>query len=412
LAPIKKFRRPDKIILSLSLLLLGGCSILIPKEPLLPPEPWVVVEREFPEPLRDDGDRSSLEASIEKSLTALDLDRSRSSRQIPMASQSLASFFPSEKIVHSLILFQELLKSTSDPKELDRQIRTHFSLWQIQKKENPRPILLTGYFEPILEGSLEPGGAYRYPLYRRPDDLVELPPDENTPEGRRGERRIVRLQNGRPVPYYSRDEIDRQGALEGKGYELLWLKDPWDRYLLHIQGSGQILLPDGRILRVGFAASNGRPYRSIGRVLVERGFLSEEEQSAWRIQKFALEFPRLMEEIFSLNERYIFFRFLETPEGPIGALGIPLTPGRSVAADLSIFPRGAIAYLVAWMPVVDPVGKKMGRIKTARFVLIQDTGAAMRGPARIDLFIGSGSEAGQLAGWIKEEGEIYILLPR
>ena len=307
-------------------------------------------------------------------------------------------------IYDSLLLFREILIGPSNGAEWERKVRERFTFWRLKLEGKSNPILLTGYYEPQLEGNLLPGGEYRYPLYRRPADLIEL----ESPGG----KKAVRMENGQPVPYYSRREIDGQRVLQGKGYELLWLKDPWECYVLHVQGSGKIRLPDGQIVRVGFAASNGLPYRSIGRVLVERGFLPESELSLQKVKEFLRQYPSLGEEILQENERYVFFRALSETEGPIGALGVPLTAGRSIATDLSIFPRGTLAYLASSMPIAGPDGKCLGRKKMRRFVLNQDTGAAMKGPERVDLFMGSGEGAGEVAGLMKEEGEIYFLLPR
>jgi len=220
------------------------------------------------------------------------------------------------------------------------------------------------------------------------------------------------MENGREVPYYSRREIDTEGALQGKGLEIVWLKDPWERFVLHIQGSGQVRLPDGNTLRVGYAASNGRPYRSIGRYLIDQGFLNEKDISMERVRKFMQNNPGSAEEIFSYNERYIFFRIILDSEGPQGALGVPLTPGRSIAADLTIFPPGALAYLMSRQPELDESGNVVGWKPLRRFVLNQDTGGAIKGPGRVDLFFGSGERAGTAAGEMREEGRIYLLLAK
>jgi membrane-bound lytic murein transglycosylase A len=160
---------------------------------------------------------------------------------------------------------------------------------------------------------------------------------------------------------------------------------------------------------VGFAASNGRPYRSIGRYMVEQGFLADKELSLSGVREFIRLHPERMDEIFNINERYIFFRSIPGKEGPIGALGVPLTAGRSVATDPTIFPPGALAYLTAQQPVVDEAGRLKTRKTLRRFVLNQDTGAAMKGPDRVDLFCGSGDQAGRVAGAMREEGKIYFL---
>jgi membrane-bound lytic murein transglycosylase A len=310
-----------------------------------------------------------------------------------------------------LVLFREILQRTTDDAEVDRQIRSNFSFWEAGREGSSDAILLTGYFEPIFEGSLEPGGEYFHPLYTRPPDLVEAAA-ETMPAEAPSKKRVFRIEDGREIPYYSRGEIDTDGVLQGKDLELVWLKDPWERFVLHIQGSGQIRLPDGSTLRVGYAASNGRPYRPIGRYLIDQGFLEEKNISIERIREFIQNNPGRAEEIFQYNERYVFFRFLHDSEGPQGALGVPLTPGRSIATDLTIFPPGALAYLVSRQPDLDESGRVLAWKPLRRFVLNQDTGAAIKGPGRVDLFFGSGGRAGTAAGEMKEEGKIYFLLAK
>jgi len=362
------------------LLLLLGCLPTPPKEPFRPEEPFPFQEVKFIPCLTDDADKSSLQIALEKSLEHL------SKKISPGSSPSTVSgpfgiFFTPQRVYRSLALFREILLSASDEVEFEKRVREAFVFWEVRGN-----ILLTGYYEPLLEGNLEPGGEYQYPIYRRPDDLSS--------------------------PYYSRRDIDCLKVLQGKGYEVAWLKDPWGRFVLHVQGSGQIRLPNGEVLRVGFAASNGRPYRSIGRVLVERGFLGENELSLRRVREFLQQHPELIEETFNANERYVFFRFIQGNEGPIGALAFPLTAGRSVATDHTIFPPGTLAYLVTQQPVFHEAGKLRSRRTLRRFVLNQDTGAAMKGPGRVDLFFGSGEQAGMAAGEMREEGKIYFLLAK
>jgi membrane-bound lytic murein transglycosylase A len=294
---------------------------------------------------------------------------------------------------------------------LGRRVRENFVFHEVRRADSSSSILLTGYFEPVLEGSLVAGGEYRYPLYGRPDDLLEQRPEENSRE-KGVSRRVVRMEGGQAVPYYSRRQIDTEGALQGRGLELVWLRDAWERFVLHIQGSGQVRLPDGRTIRVGYAASNGRPYRAIGRYLREQGYLQGKEMSMERIGAFLQSNPERAEEILTINERYIFFRLLADSEGPLGALGFPLTPGRSIATDLTLFPPGALAYLVSRQPELDESGKLTGWKELRRFVLNQDAGGAILGPGRVDLFFGSGDRAGRAAGEMKEEGKIYFLLAK
>jgi membrane-bound lytic murein transglycosylase A len=388
------------------LLCLGGCIPSVPKGDLPASEGVPFREREIKEPLTDDSPKESLIASVERSLARLNQMKVRGNTAgFPREKFSL------ENVSRTLVLFREILQSTTDDAEIDRQIRSNFSFWEPGRESSSDSILLTGYFEPILEGSLEPGGEYSYPLYAPPCDLVEAAA-ETTPAALPPKKRVVRIEDGREVPYYSRREIDTEGVLQGKELELVWLKDPWERYVLHIQGSGQVRLPDGDTLRVGYAASNGRPYRPIGRYLIDRGFLDEKDISMERIREFIQNNPDRAKEIFHYNERYVFFRLLPDSEGPQGTLGVPLTPGRSIATDLTIFPPGALAYLVSRQPEVDEAGRVVGWKPLRRFVLNQDTGAAIKGPGRVDLFCGSGEKAGTAAGEMREEGRIYFLLAK
>jgi membrane-bound lytic murein transglycosylase A len=393
-------------IAGLFLLCLWSCLPSVSREDLSRKGPIFFQEREIREPLTDDSTKESLIACVERSLARLNEMGMGGNR----AGISREKFSP-ENVSRTLILFREILQNTTDDAEIDRQIRSNFSFWEPGRESSSDSILLTGYFEPILEGSPEPGGEYSYPLYARPPDLVEAA-SETTPAEASSKKRVVRVEDGREVPYYSRREIDTEGVLQGKELELVWLKDPWERFVLHIQGSGQIRLPDGSTLRVGYAASNGRPYRPIGRYLIDQGFLDEKDISIERIREFIQNNPGRAEEIFPYNERYVFFRLLPDSEGPQGALGVPLTPGRSIATDLTIFPPGALGYLVSRQPEVDESGRVVGWKPVRRFVLNQDTGAAIKGPGRVDLFFGSGQRAGTAAGKMREEGRIYFLLAR
>ena len=387
--------------------LLGGCLPPVSREPLPPEKPLLYPEQKFISPLTDDAERSSLQTAMERSLAHL-AKKSSAGNSPGTLQGAMGNLFSPARLHRSLTIFREILRNASDEVEFERRVRDAFSFWEVTSGGGARPILLTGYYEPVVEGQLEPGGGYGYPIYRRPEELIEIKARDHSGEWAL-KNRIGRLEKGQSVPYYSRKEIDCQGVLRGKGYELAWLKDPWERYVLHVQGSGQVRLPDGKMLRVGFAASNGRPYRSIGRYLVERGFLTEQELSLSRVREFLRQDPERRDEIFNINERYIFFRLIPGKEGPIGSLGFPLTAGRSVATDPAVFPPGALAYLIARQPVFDEAGRLKARKSLRRFVLNQDTGAAMKGPERVDLFCGGGEPAGMVAGAMREEGKIYFL---
>ncbi len=350
----------------------------------------------------DDGDKDSLITAIENSLNYLELKISslKNKEELTNRASLLHDF---QKRQRMLLRLLKIIKEDLSQEAFAQAINKEFFLKEVSKGG----ILLTGYFEPIFWGSLKKDAEFQYPLYRPPDDLVEIT------KGINKEKKFGRIVKGRLVPYYSREEIDKKGILQGKGYEILWLKDPWERFLLHVQGSGRIKLFDGQIYAVKYAASNGRPYRSIGQHLVKMGFIEEQELSLRKVKDFFQKNPNLLEDFLNINERYIFFRAQPlTPErlkGPEGALDFSLTPGRSIATDHSFYPPGGLCYLISTLPVIDRFGQVIGRKKINRFVLNQDKGAAMKGAARVDLFMGSGPEAELLAGEMKEEGKIYVL---
>ncbi len=261
--------------------------------------------------------------------------------------------------------------------------------------------LITGYYEPELAGARRRSDAYQVPLYTRPGDLVTVNLSEFG-SGLGDERLAGRVENGRLRPYHSRARIV-DGALAGEGTEIVWVADPIAAFFLQIQGSGRIRLPDGEIVRLGYAATNGRPYTAIGRVLVAEGALAREEVSLQSIRAWLHANPDQQRRVMDRNESYVFFR--EVPgEGPIGTHGVPLTPGRSLAVDFRLMPLG----VPLWIDTVDPLD--IGR-PLRRLVVAQDTGGAIRGAVRGDLFWGAGQEAEERAGRMRSPGRYYVLLP-
>ncbi len=399
--PLKQFS------LLLVLFTLLSCVPPPPKEPFRKEEPPVRLGEEIL-PLTDDGDRKSLLAAIDKSLEFLEKKISGGNLSGPLPG-SFGSFFTPGKTRRTLKLFRDIYFFSADQSELERKVNEKFAFIGKPEEDMGQRLLLTGYYEPVLEGSLEPREGYRYPIYRLPDDLVEIRNGNSSFGNGNGNRKIGRMERGDWVPYHSREEIDSQGILRGKGYELAWLKDPWERFVLHIQGSGQIRTCDGKLFRVGYAGSNGRPYRGIGQYLVKMGCFPEKDLSLRRVREFIRENPERAEEIFNQNERYIFFRSIEGGEGPYGSLGVSLTAGRSIATDHRVYPQGALAYLIARQPVLNGGGRTIGKAPLRRFVLNQDTGAAMKGSCRVDFFWGTGEKAGLMAGELRDEGKIYFL---
>lgn len=243
--------------------------------------------------------------------------------------------------------------------------------------------LFTGYYEAQLNGSRTRGGPYQYPLYAPPADLVQvdLGRFDDDLAGRRLQGRVV---DGRLLPYYTRAEIDG-GALAGKARPLAWVDDAVDAFVLHIQGSGRVLLDDGSVMRVGFAGRNGHAYRSIGRLLIERGEMHVHEASMQRIRRWIADNPEAGSRLLTENPSYIFFRELRGP-GPLGAQGAPLTPRRSLAVDKAFIPYG----VPVWLDTTWPLEAER---PLRRLMVAQDTGGAITGPVRGDFFWGHGPEA-------------------
>lgn len=262
--------------------------------------------------------------------------------------------------------------------------------------------LITGYYEPVLNGSSMRSERYRWPLYKRPDNLLIVDLASLYPE-LKGRPVRGRLEGNRVVPYYSRAEIGN-GKHPLAGQELLWVDDPVEAYLLQVQGSGRVLLPDGSQVAIGYADQNGHPYRSLGGRLIEMGALTREEVTLTRIRDWLAAHPEETSALLNANPSYIFFTQRDaTLDGPLGSLGVALTPQRSIAVDPAYIPLG----LPVWLDTELPDGTTWQRL-----ALAQDTGGAIKGAVRADLFLGQGTEAGRLAGEMKQRGRLYALMPK
>lgn len=281
-----------------------------------------------------------------------------------------------------------------------------FQPWQVANADNSREGLITGYYEPLLKGSRRPSARFSHPIYGVPDDLLVVDLSELHPQ-LKSLRLRGRLEGRKVVPYYTRAELGgRAGALADK--VLYWAADPIEAFFLQVQGSGRVELPDGSRVRLGYADQNGHPYVSIGRWLVERGELKVEEASMEGIRAWARANPARLAELLEANPSFVFFRELPPAangaEGPLGAMGIPVTPGRSLAVDPRSIPLGAPVWLATTLPGTD---RPLRRLMTA-----QDTGGAIKGGVRADFFWGFGAEAGAQAGRMRQQGQMWVLLPR
>ena len=303
----------------------------------------------------------------------------------------------------------ELISKDPDPRELNRMIRKHFLVYRATGRAGDRRVLFTGYYEPLYEGRLAPDGAFKYPLYRKPDDLIKIDLSLFS-EKFKGKTIIGRIEDNKVLPYFSRHHIEVEKALEGQGLEIAWLKDPMDVAFLHIQGSGRLMLSDDITTSVGYEASNGRPYRSIGRYLLDKFLLDREGMSMQSIRKYLTEHPEIMEEVLNHNPSYVFFQFREN--GPFGNINVPLTPGRSIALDSRIFPKGALSFIACKKPLINENDEITGWTNFSRLVLNQDTGGAIKGAGRADIFWGSDHYAELTAGHTKHEGKLYILIKK
>ncbi len=241
------------------------------------------------------------------------------------------------------------------------------------------PALFTGYFEPELDGARRPSGRFRVPLYRRPPELAGA------------------------GPWFTRAEIERRRLLEGRGLEIAWLEDPVEAFFLQIQGSGRIRLPDGGVIRVGYGGHNGHPYRSVGAEMIARGLIAPHQASAETIRDFVRRHPAAGAELLRSNPAFVFFREVTgvPPEkGPVGAMGRSLTALRSLAVD----PRHVVLGAPVWIETA-------GADPMRRLLVAQDTGSAIKGAQRGDIFFGTGAAAGRRAGVVKDAGRMVVLLP-
>lgn len=285
---------------------------------------------------------------------------------------------------------------------LYRFFETNFTPYQAVNPDGSEAGLITGYYEPLLHGSRKRSARYRFPVYGTPDDLLVIDLAEIYPEFKNLRLR-GRVEGRRVVPYYNRAQIEN-GTAPVTGKEILWVEDAVELFFMQIQGSGRVKLDSGETVAVGYADQNGHAYRSIGRLLVERGELPLEKASMQGIKAWAKQHPDKLRELLNQNASYVFFREMPADlPGPLGALGVPLTARRSIAVDARYIPLGAPVFLATTMP--------NSRQALNRLVVAQDTGGAIRGAVRADFFWGFGEEASTLAGRMRQSGKMWVLLP-
>jgi membrane-bound lytic murein transglycosylase A len=308
--------------------------------------------------------------------------------------------------------WQPICAASTDVQAGDNaQAKAFFERWfrPVAARNNYRAEgLFTGYYEPVLKGSRQPSGAFATPLYMRPPDLIGVDLGLFRPD-LKGKRLAGQVIDGQLLPYADRAAIEA-GVLARRGLEIAWVDDPVDAFFMHIQGSGRVELNDGTSLRLNYAAQNGHPYTPIGRLLIERGVMPAEAVSMQAIRAWLVANPGDASALMNANASYIFFREL-TGEGPVGSLSVPLTPGRSLAVDREFVPLGVPVWLAATRPNTAPGADEGTDVALQRLLVAQDTGGAIRGPVRGDVYWGSGPVAAAIAGRMKHLGRYWLLLP-
>lgn len=309
------------------------------------------------------------------------------------------------RLRRTLGIFLELLHSAPSPEELKQEILERFDVMEVGRGRGnggSPPVLVTGYFQPVLRACRTKTPVFRYPVYGVPRDLVRVRLsrfDSRLPD------RVIwgRVEGRSLVPYYTRRDIDL-GAVRLDAPVLAYLASPVDVFMLQVQGSGVLEFQGGERRFIHYAASNGMPYRSMGRWLIERGILKEEQADWPGIRQWARENPGAFEKASAENPRYVFFRWEE--RGPVGSMGAVLTPFVSVALDPEVYPLSLLCLLDVPLPGAEGMQRFSG------IVLNQDTGSAIGGPFRLDLYCGQGKDAGALAGRLRHRGRLFILLAR
>lgn len=355
--------------------------------PLVPVTPWPSAPAL--------GWDESLWANRQPLITAL--DHSLDYLQTPAAVAAYADYpapFSRDRVRQSLLRFRALLLVSQSPEAFHQAVQREFLLYQATGNDGAGSVHFTGYFEPLFQASRTPNATYRYPLYRRPPDLDRW-----------------------SLPHPSRVALEGADGLQGSqgplaGLELVWLRDRLEAFLVQVQGSARLQLTDGSFLSVGYAGRTEYPYTSIGRELINDGIIAAEDLTLDRLLAYFEAHPEALSRYIPRNDRFIFFQ--PTDGGPpLGSLSVPVTAGRSIATDKSLMPPGALALITLDWPEPDPSEPRVWRQRAiARYMLDQDTGGAIRGPGRVDIFVGSGAAAGAQAGQINTDGALYYLLLR
>jgi membrane-bound lytic murein transglycosylase A len=399
----KSYNKIISIFLLSALLFLSftGCALLRVKPPETKRSALIRIDPSRYPDFSDDMDYDGLERCIRQSISYLN--------RIPPTKEFWfgQDVFNTSHMIRSLESFLDFIRTKPLEDELKTYIRDNYLVYTSVGSDNSKNVLFTGYYEPDLEGSLEKDATYKFPIYTRPDDWTSVDLSLFSPQFQ-GKKIIGRYSNQSVVPYYDRKEIDSDGLLEGKAKVIAWVKDRIDLFFLQIQGSGKIYLDNGKTLNVHYDATNGQPYRSIGKLLADEGKIPLEEISMQKIRNYLHHHPQEIEAVLNYNPSYVFFKIEQN--SPMGCLEVELTPGRSIALDRRLFPAGALAFIETQKPLISGDGIIRKWTALSRFVLNQDTGGAIRGPGRADIFWGNGPYAEIAAGHMQELGSLFFLI--
>lgn len=392
-------------LILMGLLVSVGCTGL-KKEPkgALPPLVRVAPEEDGYPTFADDSDFQGLEEALTHSLAYY--SRMPESRTFAFGDDR----YSLRTMVRSAVALLYAIQDDPSPETLARFIRENYLVYRSTGQDGDGAVLFTGYYEAELFGHPERTERYRYPVLTRPDDLVTIDISKFPGVKTQGKRHLIgRVTKSRKVvPYYARNEVGDGSSLLDRTEPLAWVDNPVDLFFLEIQGSGVINMEDGSEMRVHYQTKNGHPYRSIGRYLIRKGELTKEEVSMQSIRRWLEENPERRQEVFNYNPSMVFFK--EEAKGPIGCYNVAVTPQRSIATQKRIFPACGVAFITTEKPSEITDGEVTAWKPFGRFVMNQDTGGAIKGPGRVDLFTGHGEEAEMTAGHMKQPGALYFLI--
>ena len=394
------FSAVKRFTLGMIILMAAGCAFF-PKPPAKPAAALVrLAVQDYPD-FSDDLFLDNLSYGIGKSLEYL--NRVPAERTFRFGEDAYSALH----LIRSLEILRDFVETRPGPAAVNRFIAERYRVYRSSGGPESGQVLFTGYYEPHLKGSLTPDARYRYPVHAMPADLMVIDLSLFSKD-LKGKRIVGRLQGNTVVPYPDRQAIEADTGFAQKAPPIAWVEDRIDLFFLQIQGSGRIYLTNGAFIRVHYHGSNGQPYRSIGRLLIDQGKIPADEMSMQRLKAYLQAHPAEVDAVLNHNPSYVFFK-TET-SGPIGAIGVDLTPGRSVAVDRRVFPMAAPAFLQTQIPVVDGNGRIDRWMDFSAFALNQDTGGAIRGPGRVDIFWGNGPYAEIAAGHMQHKGSFYLLV--